>query len=419
MTDPLNSPEIISIASGKGGTGKTLLLVSLAYALQQAGNSVLLVDFDLATEGLSHFVLGSDGISRLQTFREENTVSGYFKNFQTDEPAPEISARTVNRGQDQEIIYEAIISGRGLYGDLNSENIAEDTSASQHEDRIRAAVRALFDQLRSLNRDKEDTLPYDYVLVDTRGGFGLLTTYVCALSDSYILVTEPTTASLYQNRKLHDRILGYADRENLRPYVRGAIVNKAVRDIEPKLSEDEEQMVFDADEIERRFRGDLAQSLGIDIDNTYGIPSDLAAVETYAFQRIPFSHARGSLFALTTMDAFSGLMEMVTVEWPVERLETWNQMVRDTHSATLEAFQAGARDLAQSVDQRAKTEIARIKKESAEHANKMRSRSVLVACAGVICGVGVAAVLLYFGLIPAGITQSISGWIGGGAIYAN
>jgi len=50
--------EIIAVASGKGGTGKTIILASLGYALQQSGHRVLFVDADTATDGLSLFLLG-------------------------------------------------------------------------------------------------------------------------------------------------------------------------------------------------------------------------------------------------------------------------------------------------------------------------------------------------------------------------
>ena len=51
IQDRLNGNNIISIASGKGGVGKTTLAVTLAHALSQQGMKVLLFDGDL---GLSN-----------------------------------------------------------------------------------------------------------------------------------------------------------------------------------------------------------------------------------------------------------------------------------------------------------------------------------------------------------------------------
>ncbi len=49
--------QIIPIASGKGGVGKSLLSANLAIALAQAGKTVLLADLDLGASNL-HLVLG-------------------------------------------------------------------------------------------------------------------------------------------------------------------------------------------------------------------------------------------------------------------------------------------------------------------------------------------------------------------------
>ena len=49
--------QIIPVASGKGGVGKSLLSANLAIALGQAGKTVLLIDLDLGASNL-HLVIG-------------------------------------------------------------------------------------------------------------------------------------------------------------------------------------------------------------------------------------------------------------------------------------------------------------------------------------------------------------------------
>ncbi len=47
MSTPLRTPQVIGVASGKGGVGKTTVAVNLAAALGQPGHRVLLLDADL------------------------------------------------------------------------------------------------------------------------------------------------------------------------------------------------------------------------------------------------------------------------------------------------------------------------------------------------------------------------------------
>ena len=52
--------RIISIQSGKGGTGKTLITASIGFLLAHCGHRTLLVDSDLITRGLSFFLMGDE-----------------------------------------------------------------------------------------------------------------------------------------------------------------------------------------------------------------------------------------------------------------------------------------------------------------------------------------------------------------------
>src|SRR5258706_9007148 len=76
MQQDNNPTEVIAIASGKGGTGKTLIAASLGYALTRAGHRVLMIDSDTGTDGLSLFLLGPKGIESIKTFNEMNTFRG-------------------------------------------------------------------------------------------------------------------------------------------------------------------------------------------------------------------------------------------------------------------------------------------------------------------------------------------------------
>ena len=74
--------ELIAFASGKGGTGKTLMAACLGYALIRAGQRVLMIDADPATDGLSLFLLGREGMRQVEGFEELNTFTGALRQFQ-------------------------------------------------------------------------------------------------------------------------------------------------------------------------------------------------------------------------------------------------------------------------------------------------------------------------------------------------
>src|SRR4030042_2587121 len=55
--------QVIPIASGKGGVGKSLLAANLAGALGQAGQSVVCADLDLGASNL-HLMLGISHVKK-------------------------------------------------------------------------------------------------------------------------------------------------------------------------------------------------------------------------------------------------------------------------------------------------------------------------------------------------------------------
>ena len=109
--------EIITIVSGKGGTGKTFIAACLAYALKQAKRRVCLIDTDFATQGLSLFILGTaaeHGTSR--GIKEENSlyhmVKKWGNNFEKL-PVPLDADREDDK--DHGVSYKIIISNKQFY----------------------------------------------------------------------------------------------------------------------------------------------------------------------------------------------------------------------------------------------------------------------------------------------------------------
>ena len=55
--------QIIPVAGGKGGVGKSLIAANLAIALAQAGKKTYLIDMDLGASNL-HLILGEYGAKK-------------------------------------------------------------------------------------------------------------------------------------------------------------------------------------------------------------------------------------------------------------------------------------------------------------------------------------------------------------------
>ena len=270
-----------------------------------------MIDGDPATDGLSLFLLGPEGMGQIKSFKEENTFVGALESFKrggtvTVDPRP-----LHRRGEaDHGVTYTAIISGRALYGDSTfMGHVVPDLDQPM----FRAAIQTLFDELRNSER-------YDYVLVDTRGGFAFESADICALADSFIVVTEPDLTSFYQDRNLVARINAAARDLGSQSLLRATIVNKAM-DATPQAGTPY------LDTLEVSFRNELVREFGIRYKETYPIPVALEVLNAYKVQKIPYVSNPESLFCFATLAAFSDILQIVTSRWSVEQVDQWNGLV--------------------------------------------------------------------------------------------
>jgi len=143
-------PEIITVASGKGGGGKSSICVNLAIALSQLGKKVLIVDADF----------GLANIDVMLGVQARYSLAHYLRgDFKLDEIV--------------QIGYDGVrfISGGSGYGDLL--HITEDQ------------IDALMDDL------KHTSLPVDYIICDAGAGIGESVLRVIKNSDSTIIIATP------------------------------------------------------------------------------------------------------------------------------------------------------------------------------------------------------------------------------------
>src|SRR5262249_4693070 len=161
----------------------------------------------------------------------------------------------------------------------------------------------------------------------TRGGFAFHTTDVCALSDSFFLVTEPQFSSFYQDKNLMQRISAAGVEMNVKATLRGIVVNKATESSGDNIGGKSSTHLLNLENVEGSFRNALVEAFSIRYSDTHPVPLDIQAVEAYKSQRIPYVAFPGSVFSYATLVAFSGLMKTVTVRWPEEVIKRWNALV--------------------------------------------------------------------------------------------
>lgn len=145
--------KVISVASGKGGTGKTFFASNFAYSLSLIGKKILLIDFD--------FNLSNLNIVLNQT--SEYTISEYF------EQKKSIEEIIQPYSQNLHLIYGD--SGKEYFPHLSKE-----------------IIDYFFVALNKISNE------YDFIIIDSAAGANDLTLRQLINSDMVIIVTtsEPT-----------------------------------------------------------------------------------------------------------------------------------------------------------------------------------------------------------------------------------
>ena len=155
-----HAPRLTAVGSGKGGAGKTLIAVNLAYALSHRGERVLLCDADLGLSNTSvHLGLESGG-----------DLSGLLANecALRDATVPVLGGAGVKGGFD----LLAAAAGSGSLADFDEADAA----------RLVGILKA--------------ERGYDRVLLDLGAGVDSSLMHFAAASDESIVVLTPDPASL-------------------------------------------------------------------------------------------------------------------------------------------------------------------------------------------------------------------------------
>jgi len=274
---PVSSPSIagrvIAFASAKGGTGKTVLAATTALALLRSGKRVLVIDGDFSTRGLSLFILGNILHTSDLVIRKEECLAEFFL---SELRVEDIRPRRIDRSG---IEYHILFSNESLWqSGLPERAIVSD---------MRLDPPHYIDGLKRLLAHFRTE--YDYIIIDTRGGYDFTSAVPALLSDTYVIVLEPDRVSLEQIQGFDKATKEFADNQKLRIPLRGFVVNKAA---------------FDPNE--SRFVEELTRTYGI---KTYGvIPADLNCIRAYEETESPILRFPYSDFAFWSIRAIEGFI---------------------------------------------------------------------------------------------------------------
>jgi cellulose biosynthesis protein BcsQ len=265
--------RVIAFASAKGGTGKTVLAASTALVLLRSGKSVLVIDSDFSTRGLSLFILGDILHTSDLLVRDEECLAEFFL---SEVQLEEIRPRRIDRSG---IEYHILFSNKKLW----QSGVPEQAILSD----MRLDAQHYIDGISRLLAYLRDD--YDYIIIDTRGGYDFTSAVPALLSDTCIIVLEPDRVSLSQIQGFEKALAEFADNHKIRIPLRGFVVNKASFDPE-----------------QSRFVEELSRTYQI---KTYGvIPADISCIRAYEMTDSPIVRFPYSDFAFWSMRAIEGFI---------------------------------------------------------------------------------------------------------------
>jgi MinD-like ATPase involved in chromosome partitioning or flagellar assembly len=175
VQDEPAEPRWFAVTSGKGGTGKSIIIASLGALLARCGFRTLLVDADLFTGGLSFYSLAS---------RPRRIRSGLQDVFLRDV--------SIDQLEPIDISTESTEGNLFLLPSISQTRLRASELHISSKFRDLEEVASKLEQI--INRAQRDW-HFDYVLVDTRGGSDFTSIASALAARSFIIVTEADKTS--------------------------------------------------------------------------------------------------------------------------------------------------------------------------------------------------------------------------------
>ena len=151
---------VLTLVSGKGGTGKTVISLALAQLLQAGGKRVAIYDADAATRGLTHYVS-----------THVDTSKPGLAEAETPDMAQVVRLKS---SSDQITIYPIV-------GSLDASAPEPDVTTAQTN--LMAVL-------------KRDTSRFDYQIVDLQAGITPMLDAVFGITDATLVVSEADPVSI-------------------------------------------------------------------------------------------------------------------------------------------------------------------------------------------------------------------------------
>jgi len=259
--------QVLSLVSGKGGSGKTALAISAGYMLSILGYKTLLVDLDFNTHGLSYFFEGlakKHGVVGLLDLIPEPDTPDYLPVVLSKEEVEQrrqIENRVV--AADFKLGYSEKLDVA-----LSKVNFMS-PSLGKLEGGVRLIV-ALCKELLEANKGL-----YHYIILDSQAGPCSSTLAAIDMSDKYVIVAEPDSLSIAAVRNLEYETEGKA--RSAKNFVLNKVFPQEIENVEA-----------------------MSNYLRL-FDHLTPIPFDFEVRKAFTLKQIPFEQEVPTLFSVSVI----------------------------------------------------------------------------------------------------------------------
>lgn len=291
--------RIISIQSGKGGTGKTLIAASIGFLLAHCGHRTLLIDTDLITRGLSFFLMGDE------PYRAKYGLSDYL----TD---------------DSPISDQNLINIRSPFCNSNLYFLPSSSKLQSHAiDKYpyKDFQKILSNRLNYLYDVAFNRYQFKYIICDTPGGSSPISHTVANTVKGYVIITEADKTSWDVTELLINGIIQYGSNNNNietnkigEPARLGFVLNK-------NTLPEKEIVSF----LKQRF---LCRDLAV-------IPLDIEAVRCFQNDEIPVEKEINSIFSDKIFDIVDKLYNP-DYDWVEDKKSVFGELKANIKKKRLE-----------------------------------------------------------------------------------